>query len=70
MEKVFNTIQLGTSVSWADGFSEYLQLNPYLNMRLRLFKSLFLDFNYQYRFRKMSNNQEYKKYVYLFKIIL
>ena len=53
-------MQLGTSVSWADGFSEYFQLNPYFNMRLRLFKNLFLDFNYQYRFRKMSNNQEYK----------
>ena len=59
-KSLFNTMQLGTSVSWADGFSEYFQLNPYFNMRLRLYKNLFLDFNYQYRFRKMSNNQEYK----------
>ena len=57
---LFNTLQLGTSISWADGLSEYLQLNPYFSMKLKLYKNLFLDFNYQYRFRKMSNNQEFK----------
>ncbi len=57
---ILNTLQLGGSISWANGFSEYLQLNPYVNIKLKVFKNLFLDFNYQYRFRKMSNNQEYK----------
>tara|TARA_B100000676_G_scaffold304810_1_gene357755 strand:- start:840 stop:3677 length:2838 start_codon:yes stop_codon:yes gene_type:complete len=56
----FNTLQIGYSISWAEGFSKYFQLNPYFNIKLKFFKNILLDFNYQYRFRRMNNSQEYK----------
>ena len=65
---VFNTIQIGNSISWASGFSEYLQYNPSLNLRLKIFKTLYLDFNYQYRYRRMIDNQEYKSMFFFSKI--
>ena len=57
---MLNTLQIGTSMTWASGFSQYFQFNPYLNIRFELIDNLFLDFNYQYRLREMKNNQRYK----------
>ena len=65
--KLFNTIQLGSTIGWATGFSEYYQINPTINIKFEIFKNLFFDLNYQYRYRKMKDNQVYNSAFFFIK---
>ena len=57
--KIFNTIQFGSSFGWATGYSRYYQFNPILSIKFEIIKNLFFDLNYQYRYRRMEDNQTY-----------
>ena len=63
-----NSLQFGSTISWAKGVTTYIQFNPYLNLKFQLSKNLFLDFNYQYRLRKINSNEDYKSMFILSKI--
>ncbi len=65
--KLFNTIQLGSTIGWATGFSEYYQINPTISLKLEIFKNLFFDLNYQYRYRKMKDSQIYNSAFFFIK---
>ena len=65
--KIFNTIQFGSSFSWANGYSKYYQLNPTLSIKIEIIKNLFFDLNYQYRYRKMEDNQIYNSAFFFIK---
>ena len=65
--KIFNTIQFGSSFGWATGYSKYYQLNPTLSIKIEIIKNLFFDLNYQYRYRKMEDNQIYNSAFFFIK---
>ena len=57
--KKLNTIQMGVTFGWAEGYSRYYQINPNVSLRLEIIKSLFFDFSYQYRYKKMIDDTIY-----------
>ena len=65
--KIFNTIQFGSSFGWATGYSKYYQFNPVLSIKFEIIKNLFFDLNYQYRYRRMENNQVYNSSFFFIK---
>tara|TARA_Y100001936_G_scaffold4266_1_gene3898 strand:+ start:2226 stop:5051 length:2826 start_codon:yes stop_codon:yes gene_type:complete len=65
--KKLNTMQIGVSFGWAEGYSKYYQVNPNLSVRLEIIKNLFFDFNYQYRYKEMLDNNIYKSSFFFIK---
>ena len=60
-------MQIGVSFGWAEGYSKYYQVNPNLSVRLEIIKNLFFDFNYQYRYKEMLDNNIYKSSFFFIK---
>tara|TARA_Y100001970_G_scaffold287441_1_gene412106 strand:- start:2738 stop:5578 length:2841 start_codon:yes stop_codon:yes gene_type:complete len=65
--KIFNNIQFGSSFGWANGYLKYYQFNPILSIKFEVIKNLFFDLNYQYRYRRMGNNQVYNSSFFFIK---
>ena len=63
--KKINTIQLGLNYSKAEGFLEYYQIGSTLNSKIELIKNIFINFSYEYRYRKTGNELQKNKYFFI-----
>ena len=63
--KKINMIQLGANFSTANGYLNYYQISSNLNIRFELFKNLFFDLNYQYRYRNMVDDLYRNQYFFI-----
>ena len=60
-----NLIKFGINFSKADGNLLYNEIGYNLNTKLELLKNLFLDFNYEYRYRDTNGSEQKNKYFFV-----
>ena len=63
--KKINFIRLGINFSRASGYLSYNEIGSNFNAKLELLENIFLDFNYEYRYRNTNGSKQKNQYVFV-----
>ena len=63
--KKINFIRLGINFSKASGYLSYDEIGSNFNAKLELLENIFLDFNYEYRYRNTNGSKQKNQYVFV-----
>ena len=58
-------VKFGINFSQADGNLLYNEIGYNFNTKLELVENLFLDFNYEYRYRDTNGSEQKNKYFFM-----
>ena len=63
--KKINFIRLGINFSKASGYLSYDEIGSNFNAKLELLENIFLDFNYEYRYRNTNGSKQKNQYFFV-----
>ena len=63
--KKINFIRLGINFSRASGYLSYDEIGSNFNAKLELLENIFLDFNYEYRYRNTNGSKQKNQYFFV-----
>ena len=63
--KKINLIKMGINFSIANGTLSYHEIGSIFNTKFEFLKNIFLDFNYEYRYRDTNGSKQKNQYFFI-----